>query len=211
VHTSRRSAVLSPPASGRPPQRFRPSPGAPVWSPRDTTLIAPPRCAPAHDGLSLSIVVTRRQQVRLRKVDVTLRTVTTNGVSSAPGTAHTSTRRRRIYSVPGTNKGFDFVGLPTLGGRIDPGDITGLRLLHRIEREARPPMRSADGRGRPPQNLLTHVTVDRRYDSPHRRPGWRQYAQPRPPQLTPSAAAGCPPGERGPRSPGTGGGRRASG
>jgi hypothetical protein len=70
-----------------------------------------------------------------------------------------------------------FLGPPVIRpGRPDrPRRLHWPKAPHRIEHEARPPMRSADGRGRPPQ-LFTDVASCGRRDGAHRCPGDSQAA-----------------------------------
>src|SRR5580704_15186505 len=99
-------------------------------------------------------------------------------------------------------------GLPVKpGGRIDPGNIHW-PMLTVASNAKRPPMRRAGRRGRPPQLLGMWPLADGATLSASHPDAAN--AGPRP-CLIPSAAAGYPPEGRGPRSPGTGDDRRASG
>ncbi len=167
MHTSPRSAV-PPPASGVPHGA-----SGPHVAHRSARRVPRRRSCRravrrAHDGLRLSIVVTRRRQVRLRKAVVRSRTVTTTGARRASDAAHKRTRGRRIVARSRHLPGLDFAGLPAIEPwRPDrPRRHHGPTAPHRIERSARPPMRSADGRGRPPLNVCGRLPTARRRAPP---------------------------------------------
>ena len=100
--------------------------------------------------------------------------------------------------------------LPALdSGRLDrPRQRHRPMAPHRIERLAPPDAECRSPGSTPPPAVARGRWLTAR--SRARPPYWRISASLRP-RVTPSAAAGCPPGGREPRSPGNGGGRRASG